>query len=71
MPNTNQKKDCQMATSPLKHRSAIDDVLDDFDDIVDRAAETMTDEEFREAEKKSKELARRSAVSPSRHRETA
>jgi hypothetical protein len=60
-----------MATSPLKQKSAIEDVLDDFDEIIDRAAETMTDEEFREAEKRSKELSRHPAASPSRRRETA
>jgi hypothetical protein len=71
MPNANHKKEDHMATHAIKHRSAIDDVLDDFDEIVDRAANTMTDAEFHEAEEKSKELSHRPAASPARRRETA
>lgn len=60
-----------MAQSPIKRKSATEEVLDDFGNIIDHAAETMTDQEFREAEKKARELSRRPAASASRRRETA
>jgi hypothetical protein len=69
MPNTNLKKGCRVATSAIKPKSAVEDVLNDFDEIFDRAAATMTDQEFQEAEKQSKKLDRN--TSPSRRRETA
>jgi hypothetical protein len=71
MPNTNHKKESNMATSPVKQKSAIEDLLNDFDEIIEHAAETMTDEEFREAENKARELGRVPAASPLRHRESA
>lgn len=59
-----------MATAPLKHKTAIDDVLDDFDEIIDHASRTMSDEEFKQAENKFKEIAS-APPSRSRRRETA
>ena len=60
-----------MATRPLKPHSAIEDVLADFDEIFDCAVKTMTDEEFQQAEAKTKELARVPAASRPRRHETA
>ncbi len=67
----NREKKVNMAPSAAKLKSVVEEVLDDFGNIIDRAAETMTDEEFRKAEKKARELARRPAASASRRRETA
>ena len=53
-----------MDATPLKRKTAVDDLLDDFDEIIDRAGQAMNDQEFIEAEKKFNEL----AATPSRAR---
>jgi len=64
MPNANHKKEPNMDATPLKRKTAVDDLLDDFDEIIDRAGQAMNDQEFIEAEKKFNEL----AATPSRAR---
>jgi hypothetical protein len=61
----------QMATSPSRKRSAEDTLLDSFGELIDSAAEKMTDEEFKNAEKKSSESLARALAPPKRRRETA
>ena len=66
------RKGPQMATSsPSKKRSAEDTLLDSFGELIDSAAEKMTDEEFKNAEKKSSESLARALAPPKRRRETA
>ena len=62
----------QMATSsPSRKRSAEDTLLDSFGELIDSAAEKMSDSEFKNAEKKSSESLARALAPPKRRRETA
>ena len=65
------RKGPQMATSPSRKRSAEDTLLDSFGDLIDSAAEKMTDEEFKNAENKSSESLACALAPPKRRRETA
>jgi hypothetical protein len=65
------RKGPQMATSPSRKRSAEDTLLDSFGELIDSAAEKMTDEDFKNAEKKSSESLARALAPPKRRRETA
>lgn len=61
-----------MATSrPAAKKSAEDILLENFGDLIDSAAEKMSDKEFKQAEKKSSELLARALARPKRRRETA
>lgn len=61
-----------MATSsPVKGKSAEDALLESFGELIDSAAEKMTDKEFKKAEKKSNEHLDRALANPKRRRETA
>jgi hypothetical protein len=61
-----------MATSrPESKKSAEDLLLESFGEIIDSAAKTMNDEEFKRAEKKSSESLARALARPKRRRETA
>lgn len=61
-----------MATVPTrKQKSAEDELLDSFGELIDTAAEKMTDEEFSKAAKKSSETLDRAIASHSRRRGTA
>ena len=59
-----------MATSPLKRKSAIDELLDDFDTVIEKAASKMTKEEIERASKDFKRIVNRPASKAGR-RETA
>ena len=61
-----------MATSKsLPQKSAEDELLDSFGNLIDEAAEKMTDNEFEEAVKKSSATLDRAIASHSRRRGTA
>jgi len=61
-----------MATSrPQQKKSAEDVLLESFGELIDSAAKTMNDEEFKKAEKKSSESLARALARPKRRRETA
>ncbi len=61
-----------MATSiPVRRKSAEDDLLDSFAEIVDKAAEKMSDQEFKRAKKKSNEILDRALADHSRRCGTA
>ena len=61
-----------MATSsPVKGKSAEDTLLESFGELIDSAAQKMSDKEFKKAEKKSNELLDRALERPKRRRETA
>lgn len=61
-----------MATVPTrKQKSAEDELLDSFGELIDSAAEKMTDEEFRKTAKRSSETLDRAIAAHSRRRGTA
>jgi hypothetical protein len=61
-----------MATSrPAQKQSAEDVLLESFGELIDSAAKTMSDKEFKKAEKKSSEILARALARPKRRRETA
>lgn len=61
-----------MATSrPVSKKTAEDLVLESFGELIDSAANTMNDEEFKQAEKKSTESLARALARPKQRRETA
>jgi hypothetical protein len=71
MPNTNRKKQSNMATPPLKRKSAVDELQDDFDTVIEKAASGMTKEEIERASQDFNKIVRRPASSKSGRRETA
>jgi hypothetical protein len=71
MPKTNRKKESNMSTSPLKRKSAIDELLDDFDTVIEKAASKMTKDEIERASKDFKRIVHRPAFSKFGRRETA
>lgn len=69
---TPPKKGPHMATStPVRKKSAEDVLLESFGELIDSAAEKMSDKEFKKAEKKSSEILARALARPKRRRETA
>lgn len=61
-----------MATStPARKKSAEDELLESFGDLIDEAAKKMTDKEFEEAAKKSSATLDRAIAAHSRRRGTA
>jgi hypothetical protein len=61
-----------MATSkPVPHKSAEDELLESFGDLIDEAAEKMTDEEFGQAARKSSATLDRAIAAHSQRRGTA
>jgi hypothetical protein len=61
-----------MATSrPAPKKSAEDVLLEGFGELINSAADKMSDKEFKKAEKKSSESLARSLARPKRRRETA
>jgi hypothetical protein len=70
MPNTNHKKECNMATSPAKEKNAMKSLLDCLDEVIDKGAEKMDAEQLRKSEKRFNDVVDR-AVANKRRRETA
>ena len=60
-----------MATSSTKQKSAMDELLDSFGEVIDSGAEKMNSEQLRKSEKKFTEIVDRVAASRKRRRETA
>jgi hypothetical protein len=60
-----------MAKSAPKTKSAMETLVDSFSDLVAEAKEHMSDEEFRQAERKFDEIINRVRASRGRRRETA
>jgi len=70
--NSRPRKGPQLATTAVARRkSAEDELLVSFGELIDSAAKKMTDEEFEEAAKKSNATLDRAIASHSRHRGTA
>jgi len=69
MPNGNCKKRSGMATSSVKQKSAMDELLDSFADVIDSGAEKMTSRELRDFEKKFNEIVDRAVAFRKRSRE--
>ncbi len=60
-----------MATSSVKQKTAMDELLDSFAELIDSGAEKMSPRELRGSEKKFNEIADRAAAARKRRRETA
>jgi hypothetical protein len=60
-----------MATSQAKPKSAMDTLLESMDELVDSAAERMTPDELRKAQKEINDVVDRAVVAHKRRRETA
>jgi hypothetical protein len=71
MPNANRKKGPGMASSSVKQKSAMEELLDSFGEVIDSGAEKMDSEQLRKSEEKFNEIADRVAASRKRRRETA
>ena len=66
------KKGPHMATSSTARKESAEDVLlESFGELIDSAAEKMSDKEFKQAEKKSTESLARALARPKQRRETA
>jgi hypothetical protein len=66
------KKGPNMATAPSgKQKSAEDELLDSFGQLIDEAADRMSHEEFMKTAKKSSEILDRAIAAHSRRRGTA
>jgi hypothetical protein len=70
MSNTNRKKGPAMATSSLKQKSAMNELLDSFAEVIDSGAEKMSSRELRESEKKFNKIVDHAVASRKRRRET-
>jgi hypothetical protein len=70
MADTNRKKESNMATSPLKRKSAMDALLESMDELAVSATKRMSTNEVRKARKKINDLVDR-AVARKPRRETA
>jgi hypothetical protein len=69
---TSPRKVPHMATStPAGQKSTEDTLLESFGELIDSAAEKMSDKEFKKAEKRSNEILDRALAQPKRRRETA
>lgn len=69
--NIPPKKGSAMASSCVDKKSATESLLEGMDELVDSAAKTMTDRQFKKAEKKFNDVVARAVGSRSRKRETA
>ncbi len=66
------RKGPRMATSRTAPKKSAEDVLlEGFGELINSAADKMSDEEFKQAEKKSSESLARALARPKRRRETA
>jgi hypothetical protein len=65
------RKGSAMASSSVDKKSATDSLLEGMDELIDSAAEKMTDRQFKRAEKQFNDVVDRAVASRSRKRETA
>jgi hypothetical protein len=70
MPKTNHKKECRVATSPLKKKNAMHSLLESMDELAVAASKRMTTDEVRKVRKEINDLVDRAVVRKPR-RETA
>jgi len=70
MPKTNHKKECHVATSPLKKKNAMHSLLESMDELAVAASKRMTTDEVRKVRKQINDLVDRAVVRKPR-RETA
>ena len=68
---TPPKKGSAMASSCGDRKSATDSLLEGMEELVDTASKSMTDRQFKKAEKKFNDAVDRAVASRSRNRETA
>ncbi|MFZ0481218.1 MAG: hypothetical protein WAL71_18915 [Terriglobales bacterium] len=68
---TPPKKGSAMASSCVDRKSATDSLLEGMEELVDTASKSMTDRQFKKAEKKFNDAVDRAVASRSRNRETA
>lgn len=59
-----------MVTTPTKPKTAADMLAEKMDELVDNAAETMTDRQFKKAEKRDAEASARVRARASRRETT-
>ena len=69
--DTPPKKGPAMSSSCVDRKTATDSLLEGMDELVDSAAEKMTDRQFQKAEKKFNDVVDRAVATRSRKRETA
>jgi hypothetical protein len=60
-----------MSSSCADRKSATDSLMEGMDELIDSAAEKLTDKQFKKAEKEFNDVVDRAVVSRSRKRETA
>jgi hypothetical protein len=70
MPNTNRRRKSNMASAPLKRKSAIDTLLESIDELAVSAAKNKSTEEVREVRRSINDVVDR-AVDRKPRRETA
>ena len=69
--NIPPKKRPAMSSSCVDRKTATDSLLEGMDELIDSAAEKMTDRQFKKAEVKFNDVVDRAVASRSRKRETA
>jgi hypothetical protein len=65
------QRESGMASSATKQKSAMDELLDSFGEVIDSGAEKMNPSELHESEKRFNEIVDRAVASRKRRRETA
>jgi len=60
-----------LIVNPPQIKSATDSLLEGMEELVDTASKSMTDRQFKKAEKKFNDAVDRAVASRSRNRETA
>jgi hypothetical protein len=71
MSKNQQRKERKMSAPITKKKSAMDDLLDSFGQVIDSGAEKRDPAELRESEKRFNKIADRAAAGRKRRRETA
>jgi hypothetical protein len=71
MAKNHQHRGAGTATSIAKKKSAMDELLDSFAEIIDSGAAKMNSSQLQESEKRFNQIADRVAASRKRQRETA
>ena len=69
--NVSREKGSAMSSSSVDKKSATESLLEGMDELIDSAAEKMTDRQFKKAEKQFNYVVDRAVASRSRKRETA
>jgi hypothetical protein len=67
----NHQRESGMASSATKPKSAMDELLDSFGEVIDSGAKKMEPSELRDSEKRFNQIADRAAASRKPRRESA